>query len=189
MTRLLVCSVSLLLASTRPTRSGRLSNRSHAQSDRAFLVDRYRNVQSLNGSSLTRLLAAYRMRSADDASGLASSLSAAGCSRFLSRSCMNSSYFAVPGLGGASAGMPPAHCGMAPLIPAASFSLMDPHPPRPHDASVTARATTRWRVPVDICLRSQPCLVSSRGRSRSLPRWIRRVHDVALPDCVSLTHQ
>ena len=105
--------------------------------------------------------APQRAGSADGAPGLASSLSEAGCSRFLSRSCMNSSYFAVPGLGGASAGMPPAQCGMASLIPAASLSLMDPHPLRPHEASVTARAMARWRVRTDICLRSQPCLVSS----------------------------
>ena len=41
---------------------------------------------------------------------------------------MYSSYFAVPGRGGASAGMPPAHAGMASLMPAASFALMVPHP-------------------------------------------------------------
>ena len=36
----------------------------------------------------------------------------AGISRCRSRSAMNASYFAVPGRGGASAGRPPAHCGM-----------------------------------------------------------------------------
>ena len=44
---------------------------------------------------------------------------------------MNSSYFAVPGRGGASAGMPPAQCGIASLTPAASFSLMVPQPLSP----------------------------------------------------------
>ena len=37
---------------------------------------------------------------------------------------MYSSYFAVPGRGGASAGMPPIAAGMASLTPAAIFSLM-----------------------------------------------------------------
>ncbi len=76
----------------------------------------------------------------------AASVGAAGSSRFLSRSLMNASYSAVPGRGGASRGKPPAHCGIASLTPAASFSLMVPQPPSPHAGSVTARTMARWRV-------------------------------------------
>src|SRR5687768_10933906 len=128
MTRLFVCSVSLLFASIGSLAPDNIRIALDAERGCAFLVDRYGNAQLLSMAALTRIRALQRAGSAADAAGLASSLSAAGCRRFLSRSCMNSSYFAVPGLGGASAGMPPAHCGMASLIPAASFSLMDPHP-------------------------------------------------------------
>src|ERR1700681_1854530 len=79
----------------------------------------------------------------------------AGSRRFLSRSRMNSSYFAVPGRGGASAGRPPAHCGIASVIPAASFSLMLLHPPKPHAGSATATMVARWRMLIGICEASQ----------------------------------
>jgi len=56
------------------------------------------------------------MTGCDVDAGFASSpRSAAGISRFRSRSFMNSSYFAVPGRGGASADSPPAQTGMASL--------------------------------------------------------------------------
>src|SRR3954465_14384654 len=58
---------------------------------------------------------------------------------------MNSSYCAVPGRGGASAGNPPAHCGTKSPKPAASFSLMLPQPPRPLERSATDQRATSWR--------------------------------------------
>src|SRR4051812_50219666 len=58
---------------------------------------------------------------------------------------MNSSYFAVPGRGGASAGIPPAQTGIASLTPAASFSLMVPHPLSAKPASESAMIMAIWR--------------------------------------------
>src|SRR5260370_42381033 len=93
----------------------------------------------------------------DEASGFASSFFAGAASRrFLSRSFMNSSYLAVPGRGGASAGKPPAHCGIASLIPAASFSLMVPQALTPHAARATATRTVNWRAAIGIGGASQP---------------------------------
>src|ERR1700730_14560092 len=93
----------------------------------------------------------------DAASGFASSVFACAASRrFLSRSFMNSSYLAVPGRGGASAGKPPAHCGIASEIPAASFSLMVPQALRAYADSVTAKRTASWRAVIIICGTSQP---------------------------------
>src|SRR6266568_7041241 len=63
---------------------------------------------------------------------------------------MNSSYFEVPGRGGASAGMPPAQCGIASLTPAASFSLMVPHPLSAKPASESATIVAIWRVRIGI---------------------------------------
>jgi hypothetical protein len=101
---------------------------------------------------------------------LASSLCAAGSRRFLSRSLMNSSYFAVPGRGGASAGKPPAHCGIASVNPAASFSLMVPQAAAPHAISITATRRARWRGLMGICGVSQPCDVDLHaGCARSFP--------------------
>jgi hypothetical protein len=81
----------------------------------------------------------------------ASSFAGAGSRRFRSRSFMNSSYFAVPGRGGASAGKPPAHWGIISPNPAASFSLMAPHALRPHARGATASRMARWRVLIGIC--------------------------------------
>jgi hypothetical protein len=69
----------------------------------------------------------------------------AGSRRFRSRSFMNSSNFADPGRGGASAGNPPAHSGIASLTPAANFSLMVPHPPNVEVASISANGMARRR--------------------------------------------
>src|SRR5882724_7606026 len=66
---------------------------------------------------------------------------------------MNSSYFVVPGRGGASAGMPPAQAGMASLTPAASFSLMVPHPASAEPASESATMVAIWRVRIGIDFR------------------------------------
>jgi hypothetical protein len=94
----------------------------------------------------------------DEASGFASSFFGCAASRrFLSLSLMNSSYLAVPGRGGASAGRPPAQCGIASLIPAASFSLMVPQALTPHAGRATATRTVNWRMVIGICGASQPC--------------------------------
>src|SRR5258708_39331727 len=58
---------------------------------------------------------------------------------------MNSSYFAVPGRGGASGGKPPAHCGMYSPIPSASFALMLAHPLRAKPAIKIATIVEIWR--------------------------------------------
>src|SRR5260370_40093012 len=76
---------------------------------------------------------------------VASPRSDAGIRRFRSRSFMNSSYFAVPGRGGASAGRPPAHAGMASLTPPESFSLIVPHPLKAPPASESAMIVAIWR--------------------------------------------
>jgi len=68
---------------------------------------------------------------------------------------MYSSYFAVPGRGGASAGMPPIHAGMASLTPAETFSLMVPQPVSPLPAKATARIVAMWRALVVIGRRLQ----------------------------------
>src|SRR5450755_2723762 len=70
---------------------------------------------------------------------------------------MNSSYFAVPGRGGTSAGIPPAHCGTYSPMPEASFSLIDAQPARLHATVVAAaRAATRRKRTV-ICKRMSLC--------------------------------
>src|SRR5882757_4714385 len=81
---------------------------------------------------------------------VSSSRSDAGIRRFRSRSRMNSSYFAVPARGGASAGKPPAQCGRVSVIPDASLSLMLLHPPSAHAGSATATMMARWRMLVGI---------------------------------------
>jgi hypothetical protein len=78
------------------------------------------------------------------------SRSDAGISRFRSRSRMYSSYFAVPGRGGASAGIPPIAAGIASLTPAAIFSLIDPQPLRPQPARATVTMARIWRALVGI---------------------------------------
>ena len=80
----------------------------------------------------------------------ASSFRAAGSSRFFSRSLMNSSYFAVPGRGGASAGKPPSHCGTKSPIPSARLSLTVPQAPRPHESSTSARRVVSGRELIGI---------------------------------------
>src|SRR5882757_1217919 len=62
---------------------------------------------------------------------------------------MNSSYFALPGRGGASAGSPPAQCGRVSLMPAARFALMAPQPPKLQVNSARPMRVRR-REPVDI---------------------------------------
>ena len=69
---------------------------------------------------------------------------------------MYSSYFAVPGRGGASAGIPPIAAGMASLTPAAIFSLIVPQPLTPQPARATVRIVTIWRALVGIGRRLQP---------------------------------
>src|SRR5688500_1546586 len=69
---------------------------------------------------------------------------------------MYSSYFAVPGRGGASAGRPPTAAGMASLAPAASLSLLVPQPARPQPARATVMIVTIWRALVGIGSRLQP---------------------------------
>src|SRR5258708_34452423 len=68
---------------------------------------------------------------------------------------MNSSYLAVPGRGGASDGRPPAQCGRASEIPAASLSLRLLHPPSAHAGSATATIMAIWRMLMGICEASQ----------------------------------
>src|SRR5436190_569098 len=82
---------------------------------------------------------------------VSSSRSDAGIRRFRSRSCMNSSYLAVPGRGGASGGRPPAQWGRVSVIPVASFSLMLLHPPSALAGSATATMMARWRMLIGIC--------------------------------------
>jgi hypothetical protein len=77
---------------------------------------------------------------------VASLVVTAGSRRFLSRSFMNSSYLAVPGRGGASAGKPPAHCGMYSPIPSASFALIVPHPLKAKPAIKIATIVEIWRA-------------------------------------------
>src|SRR5947208_6352096 len=79
---------------------------------------------------------------------------------------MYSSYFAVPGRGGASAGMPPIAAGMASLIPPASFSLIVPQPLTPQPARATVTIVTIWRALVGIGsrLRSDPLRMMDLGR-------------------------
>src|SRR6266853_5657252 len=91
----------------------------------------------------------------------------AGISRFRSRSFMNSSYLAVPGRGGASAGRPPAHAGMASLTPAASFSLMVPHPLKAKPASESVASVAIWRARISIGdnLQSRPLRMMDLGPS------------------------
>src|SRR6201991_2071941 len=62
---------------------------------------------------------------------------------------MNSSYFALPGRGGASAGRPPAQCGRVSLTLAARFALMVPQPPKPQVNSARPMRAKR-RAPGDI---------------------------------------
>src|SRR5262245_1971066 len=69
---------------------------------------------------------------------------------------MNSSYFAVPGRGGASAGRPPIAAGMASLTPAAVFSLMDPQPARPLPVRATVTRKMIWRTLAGIGSRLRP---------------------------------
>src|ERR1700676_356467 len=80
---------------------------------------------------------------------------AAGSRRFLSRSLMNSSYFAVPGRGGASGGRPPAHCGMYSPNPSASFALIVPHPLTAKPAIKIATIVGIWRARIGIGKRLQ----------------------------------
>lgn len=58
-----------------------------------------------------------------------------GSRRSRSRCFIISSYFAVPGRGGASAGRPPAHFGIRSPIPADRCELMLPHPAKLHATS------------------------------------------------------
>src|SRR4051794_32587766 len=62
---------------------------------------------------------------------------------------MNSSYFALPGRGGASAGRPPAQCGRVSLMPAPRWAFMVPQPPKPQANSARPTRAKR-REPVDI---------------------------------------
>jgi hypothetical protein len=57
---------------------------------------------------------------------------------------MNSSYFSVPGRGGASDGKPPAHCGITSLNPEARYPLIVPHPQSPLAMNATAAKTASW---------------------------------------------
>jgi hypothetical protein len=91
------------------------------------------------------------MASCADGAGLASPLrSAAGIRRCFSRSLMYSSYFAVPGRGGASAGMPPAHAGMASLTPAARLALTVPQLLKLQPARTAATIAAIWRALIGI---------------------------------------
>src|SRR5258708_37831469 len=58
---------------------------------------------------------------------------------------MYSSYLGVPGRGGASDGRPPAQVGMMSAVPAASFSLIVPHPLKAKPASESATMVAIWR--------------------------------------------
>src|SRR5437879_11502793 len=69
---------------------------------------------------------------------------------------MYSSYFAVPGRGGASAGIPPIAAGIESLTPAASFSLIVPQPAKPQPARATVTIVTIWRALVGIGRRLRP---------------------------------
>ena len=112
--------------------------------------------QSYFDAALVRFSARQCTGSNDEASGFASSFFGCAASRrFLSLSLMNSSYLAVPGRGGASAGRPPAQCGIASLIPAASFSLMVPQALTPHAGRAMATRTVNWRMVIGICGASQ----------------------------------
>jgi hypothetical protein len=103
-------------------------------------------------AALVRFSARQCTGSNDGASGFASSFFGCAASRrFLSLSFMNSSYLTVPGRGGASAGRPPAQCGIASLIPAASFSLMVPQALTPHAGRTTATRRVNWRMVTGIC--------------------------------------
>ena len=82
--------------------------------------------------------------------------SAAGIRRCFSRSLMYSSYFAVPGRGGAAAGMPPAHAGMASLTPAARLELMVPQPLKLQPVRTAAMSAAIWRVLIGIGGKLQP---------------------------------
>src|SRR4051794_12247095 len=91
---------------------------------------------------------------------------------------MNSSYFAVPGRGGASPGIPPAQTGIASLTPAASFSLMPAQPLRPIAGSATANNAAIWRRVTGISSALQSSKVDLRhppsdGWGRPRPRLVR----------------
>jgi len=82
-----------------------------------------------------------------------------GRCRSRSRSCMNSSYFAVPGRGGASDGRPPAHAGMESAMPADIFSLIVPQPDSAPSKSAAASSIASWRRRAVMGEVAKPCLI------------------------------
>src|SRR5262249_21358426 len=66
---------------------------------------------------------------------------------------MYSSYFTVPGLGGASAGKPPAHRGMVSGTAAGRFSSMDAQPATALARSGEAKRNASLGVRTVICCR------------------------------------
>src|SRR6266568_3026768 len=92
---------------------------------------------------------------------------------------LNSSYFAVPGRGGASAGKPPAHDGISSPNPAARFSLMVPQAPRSQARSATARTIAKWRVRIGICgLREWRATLLSKSGGLAYPK----VQSIMIPN-------